>query len=119
MAFEIHIDIPVRTVSLANVRIHWARRARMVKQQRAVARVMAAAALGGRGIPPRLVVTMTRLTPPRGRSLDTDNLVAALKPVRDGIADALGIDDGDDAVVWVCEQGLGRVYAVRVRMEER
>lgn len=43
------------------------------------------------------VVVMTRLSP---GELDDDNLRPALKSIRDGIADALGVDDRDPAVRW-------------------
>lgn len=32
--------------------------------------------------------------------LDSDNLPGAFKHVRDGMADALGIDDGDARLAW-------------------
>jgi hypothetical protein len=43
------------------------------------------------------VVELTRLS---ARKLDDDNLAAAFKSFRDGVADALGIDDGGAAVTW-------------------
>jgi hypothetical protein len=49
----------------------------------------------------RAEVTLTRLS---AGKLDGDGLQAALKSVRDGIADALGVNDGSDAVVWKYEQ---------------
>lgn len=111
--------IPIQTVSLANSRMHWAEKARVVKRQRSTAKLLTASAIDGHLIPDALTVTMTRVTPPRGKQLDTDNLSSALKPVRDGIADALGIDDGDESVTWVCRQERGTDYAVRVAMEGR
>ena len=38
------------------------------------------------------------------RKMDDDNLAAALKPVRDGVADALHTDDVDPRLTWVYEQ---------------
>jgi hypothetical protein len=43
------------------------------------------------------IVLMTRLS---SGELDDDNLRPALKSIRDGIADALGIDDRDPSVRW-------------------
>lgn len=110
------IELPIRTWSEPNVRAHWALRARRAKTQRKVARAYARAALGPAG-PPRgpMGVTLTRVA---SRKLDTDNLAAALKAVRDGVADALGIDDGDERIGWryAQERGPRGHYAVRVEI---
>lgn len=50
------------------------------------------------------VVRLVRVAP---RLLDTDNLEGALKSVRDGIADAFGIDDRDSRVRYVVDQAKG------------
>ena len=39
------------------------------------------------------------------------------KAVRDGIADALGIDDGDDSLTWEYSQAVGKEYAVEVEIK--
>jgi len=41
------------------------------------------------------------------RALDGDNLAGALKAVRDGVADALGIDDRNPRVTWLVDQRRG------------
>jgi hypothetical protein len=68
-----------------------------------------------RKIEPGATVTLRRVSP---RALDGDGLQAALKSVRDGIADALGINDGSDAVIWRYEhrRGKPREYAVEVEI---
>ena len=59
-----------------------------------------------RGAPPlSSSVRLVRVSP---RRLDDDNLSAALKSVRDGVADVLGVDDGDSRVVYVVDQESGR-----------
>lgn len=55
--------------------------------------------------PYKLVVTMTAYLP---RYLDDDNLAGALKPVRDELADWMGVDDGDRRILWECDQTLTR-----------
>ena len=60
-----------------------------------------------------LVVTLTRIG---ARKLDSDNLARSMKAVRDGIADALGIDDGSDRIEWKYAQEKGK-YAVKVTIE--
>lgn len=51
--------------------------------------------------PPEIIVTMTAMIP---RYFDDDNLAGALKPIRDEIADWIGIDDGDGRIRWECGQ---------------
>ena len=58
-------------------------------------------------------IALTRLAP---RLLDSDNAVSALKHVRDGIADALGINDGDEQVVWWYGQEKAAKHGVRVEI---
>lgn len=36
----------------------------------------------------------------RKRDADDDNNIASLKPLRDAIADSLGLDDGDSRIRW-------------------
>ena len=59
------------------------------------------------------VITITRVAP---RALDSDNLAISAKSVRDGIADWLGVDDGDKRLTWRYEQRRGRPkeYAAEV-----
>jgi hypothetical protein len=63
------------------------------------------------------IVTISRLS---AGQLDDDNLAASIKHVRDGIADALGIDDGGPFVQWRYAQikVAPKVYAVRVQIEK-
>ncbi len=99
----IRVVLPIKTVSVMNAREHWSARARRAKVHRETARLM----LMAQGKPPVLpvTVTMTRLS---ARRLDSDNLASACKAARDGIADWLGVDDGDDRVKWVPAQAVGK-----------
>lgn len=103
--------IPVRTVSITNVREHWRKRADRARQQRATARLV----LGNAGSRPELpvVVELTRVAP---RPLDDDNLRGSLKSVRDGIAEWLDVDDADPRVRWAYAQRKGepKCYVVEV-----
>ena len=72
------------------------------------------------GTPPPapLTITITRVAP---AELDTDNLAASAKHVRDGVSDWLGINDKDKRLQWRYEQekqGKG-VYGVKVRVQTR
>lgn len=120
---RLEFTIPIRTVPGLNAREHWAKRAKRVKQERAAAHLMAklpAANLKrveekaqdwARFYP--LEITLVRVKP-RGPKTDSDNLQGAMKAIRDGIADAFGIDDGDETVAaWRYGQGKGP-WGVRV-----
>ncbi len=86
--------LPIATVSTLNQREHWAKRATRAKSQRQQAYLMTQA-LKSLRIP--AIIKLVRVSP---RMLDGDNLQGALKSVRDGIADRIGIDDGDPRISW-------------------
>ena len=109
--------IPGAVPSTPNLREHWAAKARRVKKQREQSRLLArlnagltfsadVMAFGG-------TVTMTRHSP---RKLDSDNLAGSLKATRDGIASALGVNDGDPRVTWRCEQARCRDGEQQIRV---
>ncbi|HET9554380.1 MAG TPA: hypothetical protein VFP50_15565 [Anaeromyxobacteraceae bacterium] len=115
----LELELPVQLVSAANLREHWSARRRRVKAHRDGAALLVRMALRRVGAPPPpYLVTLTRVIGPRGRELDDDNLRSALKAVRDGIAEALGVDDGDrSAVVWnYAPEERGR-WGARIRIE--
>jgi crossover junction endodeoxyribonuclease RusA len=109
----IHFVIPLATKSEANCRDHWRVKARRVKEQRSVMAMAVGARISGK--PSKAWVKMTRATA-RAR-LDGDNLESALKACRDGIADALGIDDGSERILWEYAQEKGKGGTVRVQIE--
>lgn len=106
------LTIPLRLDSSANLREHWAAKAKRVKYQRQVV----AWVLGNRPRPALPVeVTLTRVAP---RALDGDNLQGAFKAPRDEIARWFGVADNHPGIVWRYAQrrdGVG-VYAVEVRV---
>ncbi len=111
------LTLAIRTVSEANAHEHWRLRQKRAKAQRSTAGVVVLAALREPGRPrvaPPCTVTLTRLAPSNG--LDTDNLAGSQKHVRDGIADALGIDDRNPAVTWLYDQQRGP-WGVRICIE--
>lgn len=77
-----------------NARVHWSKRAKAAKSARSAARLLAMAERwSGGGLPEgRLHLWITFHRPTR-RKYDDDNLLARFKPMRDGLAEALGIDD--------------------------
>ncbi len=115
MASATTATISLRTVSSPNMREHWAVRARRVKAERNAARFSLPGQLGGRFAMP-CTVTLTRVTPPRGKTLDDDNLRGCLKAVRDGVADWLGVADNDPRVTWRYDQRKGEAWQVVVEV---
>lgn len=98
-----------------NVPMHWRKKSRIVKALRSNA---AAILFFASKYPPMLpcIIYLTRIAPSNG--LDGDNLQGALKPVRDGVADYLQVDDGSPLVTWeyAQERGPKGEYAVRIEI---
>ena len=116
----IEFDVPIRVVSEANIPGHWkAGWARGKKQKAAVALFMSANAKSFRKPKKSIVVTLTRIIPPRGKVMDPqDNLPRAFKAVVDEIATSLGIDDGDPICAWRYEQTRGAEHGIRIAIRK-
>ena len=113
----IEVFLPVRTWSESNLREHWAKRARRAREQRQAARLLVRAAnnLADASVSSDpITITLTRIAP---RRLDSDNLAGSLKAVRDGVADALGIDDGSSRIEWRYAQRKGNPHEYAVLVE--
>jgi crossover junction endodeoxyribonuclease RusA len=87
----ITLPLPKRTLS-PNARTHWRAKAQVTRMARQVARLRTLEALGGRPAPALTTYTLEFYFR-TARKRDDDNWAAACKAYRDGIADALGIDD--------------------------
>lgn len=103
--------LPLRTVSEMNVRTHWSARAKRTRTARRTAAALCPAA----SLP--CVVTLTRYS---AGTLDDDNLRSALKAVRDGIADRLGVPDNSPGVRFEYEQAACKRghYGVSIEIRE-
>jgi hypothetical protein len=119
------LELPVRVESLnRQLALHWSKGSRARKRQHEVVRM----AMWRRCEPIRhrqtpgpwggpFVVTLTRLGV---RTLDGDNLQGAFKATRDGVAEAMGVDDGDEArVSWEYAQEKAARYGIRITIEKR
>lgn len=102
----VRVTLPMWTLSEANARSHWAAKARRTKMAREAVGLVVGIHLRTMRVRPPCVVTLTRIAPSAG--LDGDNLQSALKATRDGVADALGVDDRDPRVEWRYEQRRGK-----------
>lgn len=103
----VRVTLPMKTVSEANTRDHYHAKAARVADHRGTTLLVLRGhiAAAGPGLRAPYVVTLTRIAK---KDLDDDNLRGALKAVRDGVADALGIDDGSDRAVWHYAQRRGK-----------
>lgn len=101
-------ELPIEIVSEANQREHWAVKSRRVKRHRSIVKaelgfIDPEASAGN----DRYRITLTRMKGKRQRDFDGDNLQSGFKAIRDGVAQALGIDDGSDRLQWVYKQEKG------------
>jgi hypothetical protein len=105
------IELPIRTYNTANCRWHWAQKAKYAKQCRSHA--FLAVRCAGISKPPEgaFVVRLVRIGKKR---MDTDGLAISFKGIRDGIAAAMGVDDGNLRITWQYEQEIGKQYAVKI-----
>jgi len=88
MTFD--LDWPPKELS-PNARGHWSKKAKAAKRYRADCNALCRQARPE--VPEGKVVLELEFFRPDRRSYDDDNLIARMKSGRDGIADALGIDD--------------------------
>jgi hypothetical protein len=109
------VVIPLRTVSAANAREHWAKKAARNRGERTVvAAYFLAMPDVFRETRAPLVVTFTRYGK---RLLDDDNLSGSFKAIRDEVAKQLGRDDGPRGrVEWRYKQEKSGEYAVRIEV---
>lgn len=106
------VMLPLKSVSEPNHRGHWAIRARRSREFRHVAKAMVLAH------PLPCIVTLTRYSP---GTLDDDNLRGALKAIRDGVADKLGVPDNDPRIEWRYAQAKAKrgEFGVQISIEAK
>ena len=98
--------VPGRPANLANRRMHYMERARIVAQERSLARLIGASEMVRQRVPKaqekrKLVLTLMLA----GRLLDVDNAYSASKPYCDGTQDCgLLKDDGPEWCEMVVQQ---------------
>lgn len=120
----ISVLVPIKTENPLNGQTGNSRLAAIIRknkrrQQRATTGIHLRGAFAKARVDPRKVVPcrvlITRLS---AGTMDTDGLAASQKGARDGIADVLGVDDGDPAIRFEyaqekCKRGS---YGVRVEI---
>lgn len=108
----IEID-DMRLKGSLNAREHWRVRANRVRREREAAHWTL---LDAKRPALPVVVRLIRVAP---RSLDDDNLQGVFKAIRDGVADAYGIDDKDRSRIrfeYDQERGAPHQYGVRIEV---
>lgn len=114
----ITFELPTKIVSEANSRGHWSKKYRRAKAQKRLAYFTAyehARALRSWGGSIR--VTLVRLYTGNAKAMDSDNLQSGFKATRDGIAKALGIDDGSSRLIFAYDQVRSAAAGVKVSIE--
>jgi len=94
-ALELVLPWPSKDLS-PNARVHWRTKAKATKSARQLA-VIKAFEAGWRALkfpPGKLHLWIDCYQAPGKKLPDDDNMVGRCKPYRDGIAQAMGIDDG-------------------------
>jgi crossover junction endodeoxyribonuclease RusA len=95
MMLRVELPWPDKRLS-PNSRVHWTVKAECTRRARADARLLCVNAINAGGHPMfdgrQLSVAFT-FCPKDNRRRDLDNLISSTKAHRDGIADALGVDD--------------------------
>ncbi len=114
----VEYTLPLKLVSEANKKEHWAVKGRRVNKQKEDTALLLRVKINPfrehfrRGA----LVTITRFGP---KKMDTDNNTGSAKYVRDTIAKLIGVDDRyDDVVEYRVLQAIGP-YKVHVRIEAR
>lgn len=107
--------LPIKTTSTANERGSTRWRGARDAAIRGKAATIARAYFAQYRVKLPCTVVLTRMSE---RELDSDNAASALKRCRDGVADALGIDDRDPRVVWVVAQAKSKTAGVLVEVYE-
>lgn len=99
-----------------NARGHWSKKSRAAKGYRAACHLLARQARIT--APAGEALLMLEFVPPDRRRRDDDNLLAMFKAGRDGLAEALGIDDNVFTTQIRVSKETIKGGAVRVRIKE-
>lgn len=116
------IDLPWPPSQLnPNKRLHWSRKSRAARLYRNMCYVLAKNTVqlsDYRYSDIGKIVFSIEFCPPDKRRRDDDNMLASFKAGRDGVADALGVDDNKFVTSFeVCDPVVGG--AVKVTIKER
>ena len=117
-AILVTLPFPDRRLNPNNSKCkHWASTVALRKSARAGAALLTQAAAAGHVLEPgaELALVITFVQHDR-RARDRDNLLAACKPMLDGVADALGVNDSQFEPVTIRREYGTKPGAVRVEI---
>lgn len=110
---EVTLPWPPKELS-PNARIHWSRRSKAAKAYRRACHVLTLEA-GIRGVDwDGDVHLWIDFFPPDRRHRDDDNMIAAFKSGRDGMADAMSINDKRFRIHPYVQTAIGGMVKVRI-----
>jgi hypothetical protein len=115
------LELPFRTRAETNDHAHWRERDKRSKAMRRPTELMLQSRVSARAVAKLELPIHVRITRVAPCLLDDgDNLSSALKAVRDGVADWLGIDDKSTSPVkWdYQQQQRSKAYAVLVEVRQ-
>lgn len=95
-----------------NARVHWSVKAKAAKAYRHACFVLAKEAKL-KASPGRVSLSL-KFYPPDRRARDDDNIIAAFKSGRDGLADALGINDKDFLTAYSVAPYIGGMVVAEI-----
>ncbi|PCJ24109.1 MAG: endodeoxyribonuclease RusA [SAR86 cluster bacterium] len=112
------IELPYPSKDLnPNGRIHWAQLARAKKGYRGDCALFTRMAIGRKTFTAPVTISIT-MYPPDRRRRDDDNAIASFKAGRDGVADAIKVDDADwDTTYRVEKEPLNKVV-IEIKTEQ-
>ena len=111
------IELPWPPKELSpNARVHWSKKSKAAKKYRAACHVLCLQA--GVKAPVGRAFLALEFVPPDRRRRDDDNCLASFKSGRDGLADALGIDDSNFVTQIQMSTETIKGGAVRVRIAD-
>jgi len=117
----VELNIPIRTVSEANIREHWTKTHKRHKSQQFAIYKHWLAYVNKNPFPLPCKIVLTRISP---RKLDSDNLQMAFKHTRDTLAGLIiphqkaGQADSSPFINWIYDQQKGGIkeYGINIKI---
>jgi hypothetical protein len=118
MVTIIDLKINITGLNKSNRYQHWGKSSTIANRQRNLAAIVVAnnRVLGKiSSHSPRFIISFIRSGK---RLLDNDNLIGGLKHIRDGVCDAIGINDGSDKIEFRYTQRKEPFYKLRIEIDD-
>ncbi len=109
------IELPWPDKGLSpNARVHWAVKARLKRDYRAVCAWKAKAQGAHRLTGVESLHALIAFFPPDRRKRDRDNMLGSIKSGLDGLADVLGVDDSEWFIAFDKKTGVGGFVRIEI-----